>query len=87
MSTSTKDTYFEQGHSPASARDIYLLTLEIDNKHLPPNKLELLKSNRSTNPWSRDIYHLFRKWRYHNFSKCNGDDMFTYQTGRNHKNL
>ena len=38
--------------------------------------LEILKSNRSLNPWSRDIYYLHRKWRETNLGKGNGEEMF-----------
>ena len=67
--------YFEQGHSPATAREIHQLNIEMEF-HGDEYYLEILKSNRSLNPWSRDIYYLHRKWRETNLGKGNGGEMF-----------
>lgn len=66
--------YFEQGHSPSSAIELDRLSMEIE---FPYHKdLEIDMSDRSLNPWTRDVYYLHRKWRESHLEKGNGEHMF-----------
>ncbi len=65
-------SYFAQGHSPASALHLHNLNLGIQYDK-EDGQLEKV---RSLNPLYTDVYYLFRKWRVHNLGETNGKHMF-----------
>ena len=63
MSQHTKEIfiqYFDEGMSPASAKNYHELMLE--NENHGSNIFEVL-ANAQLNPTDRQIYHLYDQWR------------------------
>ena len=67
-------SYFDQGHSPASALHLHNLNLAI--QYNKDSQLEKARADRSLNPLYTDVYYLYRKWRVKNHGEANGKQMF-----------
>ena len=65
--------YFEQGHSPASAKQLHELNLTTETEE---EYAERMHADRSINPTAQDVYYLFRKWREERYGKESGQEMF-----------
>ena len=66
-------TYFEGGHTAATARHHHELKLQIT---LAEEEVEAALADRSINPQLSDVAHLFQQWRQHQLGPANGDGMF-----------
>lgn len=65
-------SYFDQGHSPGSAKHLHSLNLAMEHE----GNVEQVSADRSINPLSRDVYYMFEKWREKKHGKDNGESMF-----------
>ena len=71
----TMHSYFELGHSPASAFHLHNLNLAVQYES-KNGELEKARADRSLNPLYTDVYYLYRKWRVKNHGEPNGEQMF-----------
>lgn len=76
VAESTKESYysyFQNGHSAATARHHHELNLLLS---LPKDQIEPALADRSVNPQASDVSRLFQKWRETEHGPANGDKMF-----------
>ena len=64
--------YFDQGHSPASAKHLHSLNLLLEKE----DNIEKVSADRSINPLPRDVYYMYEKWREKSHGKDNEESMF-----------
>ena len=67
------NTYFEGGHTAATARHHHELMLQLTHEE---SSVQTALADRSVNPQQSDVARLFQQWRKNHLGPANGDGMF-----------